>query len=294
MGLSMLTRVTTLRTPAGKDSQSADGQNKAASSFAGKVEELLERIEYRRCESGEDIEAIYRLRYKAYRLHGFVEESSDQMVTDDLDDAPNCYRFGVFIDGELVGTVRIHHISKDEPYGPVMKTFDDILRPRLERGESFINPTMLAAEPYYRSPLQALPYLTLRLGLVASVYRVLPPDIRRRSTRETEDLSADQRACHALRRELRGEPGAHPEALSLLPFDAGGTAHAVRQAGEGRTSAPYDTADREILSRRCLRPPTSASFQRWGCAPQCRWHYGRNNTATSSSRKSGNRFSVRN
>jgi hypothetical protein len=170
MGLSMLTRVTTLRTPAGKDSQSADSQNKAASSFAGKVEELLERIEYRRCESGEDIEAIYRLRYKAYRLHGFVEESSDQMVTDDLDDAPNCYRFGVFIDGELVGTVRIHHISKDEPYGPVMKTFDDILRPRLERGESFINPTMLAAEPYYRSPLQALPYLTLRLGLVASVY----------------------------------------------------------------------------------------------------------------------------
>lgn len=138
--------------------------------FAKKVTELLERIEYRRCESGEDIEAIYRLRYKAYRLHGFVEESPDQMVTDDLDDSSNCYRFGVFIDGELVGTVRIHHISKDEPYGPVMKTFGDILGPRLLRGESFINPTMLAAEPHYRSPLQALPYLTLRLGLVASVY----------------------------------------------------------------------------------------------------------------------------
>ena len=51
-----------------------------------------------------------------------------------------------------------------------MKTFDDILRPRLQRGESFINPTMLAAEPTDRSPLQALPYLTLRLALVASVY----------------------------------------------------------------------------------------------------------------------------
>ncbi|MEP9387932.1 hypothetical protein [Mesorhizobium sp. KR9-304] len=140
------------------------------SSFSSKVEALLERIEYRRCESGEDLEDIYRLRYKAYKLHGFIEESSNQMVTDDLDDAPNCYRFGVFIDGELVSTVRIHHISEAEPYGPVMKTFDDILRPRLLRGESFINPTMLAAEPYYRSPLQALPYLTLRLGLVASVY----------------------------------------------------------------------------------------------------------------------------
>ena len=175
MGLSMLTQSTAIETLAGANSQSAgsqsvDSRSKAASSFAGKVEELLERIEYRRCESGEDIEAIYRLRYKAYRLHGFVEESDSQMVTDDLDEAPNCYRFGVFIDGELVGTVRIHHISKDEPYGPVMKTFDDLLRPRLLAGENFINPTMLAAEPYYRSPLQALPYLTLRLGLVASVY----------------------------------------------------------------------------------------------------------------------------
>jgi hypothetical protein len=166
MGLCMLTELTALRTAGA----SREGTVAAGSSFASKVAELLEHTEYRRCESGEDIEAIYRLRYKAYRLHGFVEESADQIVTDDLDDAPNCYRFGVFIDGELVGTVRIHHISQAEPYGPVMKTFGDILRPRLERGENFINPTMLAAEPHYRSPFQALPYLMLRLGLVASVY----------------------------------------------------------------------------------------------------------------------------
>jgi hypothetical protein len=141
-----------------------------ALTFAGKVQELLERTEYRRCESGEDLEAIYRLRYKAYKLHDFIQESSDQMVTDDLDEAPNCYRFGVFIDGDLVSTVRIHHITQAEPYGPVMKVFGDTLMPRLARGDSFINPTLFAGEPHYRSPLRALPYLTLRLGLLASVY----------------------------------------------------------------------------------------------------------------------------
>ncbi len=139
-------------------------------SFATKVAELLERTEYRRCESGEDIEAIQRLRYKAYRLHGFIDESGEQTVTDDLDETPNCYRFGVFIDGELASTVRIHHITKAQPYGPVMKTFADAVRPRLMRGESFINPTLFAGEPDYKAPLKALPYLTLRLGLIASVY----------------------------------------------------------------------------------------------------------------------------
>jgi hypothetical protein len=142
----------------------------AGLTFADKVQELLEHTEYRRCESGEDLEAIYRLRYKAYRQHEFIEESVDQTVTDDLDDAPNCYRFGVFIDGELVSTVRIHHITRAEPYGPVMKVFGDTLRPRLASGDSFINPTLFAGEPHYRSPLRALPYLTLRLGLLASVY----------------------------------------------------------------------------------------------------------------------------
>jgi hypothetical protein len=163
----MVTQFTALRTATDAKDEDVPAHG---SSFSSKVAELLERTEYRRCESGEDIEAIYRLRYRSYKLHGFVEESPNQIVTDELDDAPNCYRFGVFIDGELVSTVRIHHISQAQPYGPVMRTFDDLLRPRLERGESFINPTMLAAEPHYRSPFQALPYLTLRLGLVASVY----------------------------------------------------------------------------------------------------------------------------
>lgn len=140
------------------------------SSFSSNVLSLLERVEYRRCESGEDLEAIYRLRYKAYRRNGFLSESPSQMMSDELDDAPNCYRFGVFIDNELVSTVRIHHISRAEPYGPIMTVFDDVLRLRLSRGETFVNPTLLAADPDTRTPQRALPYLTLRLAVIANTY----------------------------------------------------------------------------------------------------------------------------
>ena len=41
--------------------------------FARNVLDVLERIEYRRCESGEDLEAVYRLRYKAFHTHGLLD-----------------------------------------------------------------------------------------------------------------------------------------------------------------------------------------------------------------------------
>lgn len=143
---------------------------KRISSFSRNISDLLEHIEYRRCESGEDLEAIYRLRYKAYHLNGFLPESREQKMSDDFDDTSNSYKFGVFIDDSLVCTVRIHHLSPQEPYGPAMTTFGDVLQPRLDRGESFINPTLLAADPELVASYKALPYVTLRLGLLASVH----------------------------------------------------------------------------------------------------------------------------
>ena len=138
--------------------------------FAQNVAKLLERVEYRRCETGEDLEAIYRLRYKAYLNHGSVVESPTKITTDRFDDAPNSHRFGIYIDNELVSTVRLHHLTRDTPYSPIMDVFGDMLMPRLMRGETFINPTMLAADPFSSTLHRAIPYVTLRLAVVANSY----------------------------------------------------------------------------------------------------------------------------
>ncbi len=140
------------------------------SGFTRGVEQVLERTEYRRCDRGEDYEDICRLRYRAYRSHGFVAETPDQVTSDSMDDLPNCYRFGVFIDGELVSTVRVHHITREQPWGPAMTAFGDILGPRLERGESFINPSLLAADPELSQSSRYIPFITLRLGIAANAY----------------------------------------------------------------------------------------------------------------------------
>jgi hypothetical protein len=153
-----------------RDAVDTEASSVGVSSFAKSVNALLERTEYRRSDSGEDMEAVYRLRYKAYRAHGLVIEKHDQLISDRLDEAPNCYRFGIYIDGRLISTLRLHHMTKAEPFGPIMAVFDDVLQPRLEAGETFINPSQFTADPDWSTTYRALPYLTLRLAVIANTY----------------------------------------------------------------------------------------------------------------------------
>ncbi len=135
--------------------------------FARNVFSVLERTEYRRIEGGEDLESIYRLRYKSYRSADMVSDLPDQMVCDALDDQPNCYRFGVFIDGALVSTIRIHHVDAAHPISPSFTVYGDILMPRLAAGHTFIDPSRFAADPEWSQVYPQIPYLTLRLAGMA-------------------------------------------------------------------------------------------------------------------------------
>lgn len=145
----------------------ANNGGEQLSSFVRNIFSILERTEYRRCESGEDVEDIYRLRYKAYRRTDMVPGNPDQVVYDELDDLPNCHRFGVYIDGALVSTLRIHHVSQAHTISPSTIVYPDVLAPRLEAGQSFIDPSRFAADPEWSKAYPQIPYLTLRLAGMA-------------------------------------------------------------------------------------------------------------------------------
>ena len=87
----------------------------AHSSFVRNVYKLLERTEYRRCDKGEDLEDIYRLRYKSYRSNQMVTDRLDHMIHDELDEVPNVFKFGVYIDQRLVSTLSFHHATLATP-----------------------------------------------------------------------------------------------------------------------------------------------------------------------------------
>ena len=118
---------------------------------------------------GEDLEDIYRLRYRSYLRAGMLVPNRAQMLHDRWDDLPNSYRFGVYYDGELVSTVRLHHLCREHPYAPSLDTYPDSLAHRIET-DSFVDLTRFAANNELSPSPNALPFLTLRLAVVASSY----------------------------------------------------------------------------------------------------------------------------
>lgn len=135
--------------------------------FARSVLQVMERIEYRLCEDGEDLEEIYRLRYNSYLSAGMIGANASRMVIDDYDNLPNALCYGVYYEGRLVSTVRIHHITSEMRQSPSVTVFGDVLGPRLDAGESFIDPSRFAADAEWAASLRVLPYITLRIPMLA-------------------------------------------------------------------------------------------------------------------------------
>ena len=66
-----------------------------SSAAAGKRLDLLDQVDYRLARTPAEKEEIYNLRYRAYLREGAVKPSADQRVTDQYDDMPNSWTFGV-------------------------------------------------------------------------------------------------------------------------------------------------------------------------------------------------------
>jgi N-acyl-L-homoserine lactone synthetase len=136
----------------------------------GRSFDLLDNVDYRLAETPEDREEIYRLRYRAYLREGTILPSDDQRVTDDFDDSPYSWIFGVYIHGELCSSIRVSLATPEHPTSPSVEVFPDILRPELARGRSLVDPTRFVADPERAKRFPELPYATVRLGYVAGVH----------------------------------------------------------------------------------------------------------------------------
>ena len=128
---------------------------------------LFDRVDYRLAETPEERDSIYLLRYKAYLHGGLILPSESRRVSDGYDDAPNVWIFGVYVDGELCSSLRIHVLTSEWRMSYSTELYGDVLHSRLDRGEVFVDPARLAADPEKAKQFPELPYVTLRLAYLA-------------------------------------------------------------------------------------------------------------------------------
>ncbi len=69
------------------------GASLKVSDFSSKLLEILDHVEYRRVESTEDMEAVERLRYKAYKAREVLPVAAKNLI-DDVDFDSHAYVFG--------------------------------------------------------------------------------------------------------------------------------------------------------------------------------------------------------
>jgi hypothetical protein len=142
------------------------------SRFSGTLLDILDRVSYARVDPAVIDDPIYRLRYRAYTREGFMDHNPEEICIDDLDSAPNNMSFGIYIDDELVSSIRLHHLTPDQRASPSLRVFPDVLGPMLDQGMTFIDPSRFTADRDASLAYPALPFLTLRIAAMASVHFV--------------------------------------------------------------------------------------------------------------------------
>ncbi len=135
--------------------------------FADRIMQLLERIEYRRADSPADKAAIYRLRHDAYMRAGTIEPRPSGLFHDPLDECPNVWIIGIYIDGDLASSIRLHISASPSAPLPAMGAFSDIVEPHLRAGRVIIDSTRHVTKTEYALGSPIMPYLTVRATALA-------------------------------------------------------------------------------------------------------------------------------
>jgi hypothetical protein len=149
------------------DSSLSRADEGSASSFSDRVSQLLERIDCKLVDAGELREAIFRLRYRAYRREGAIEQNPSESFSDPYDEKGNGFLFGFYIDGELASSIRVHVASKEYPDFTSFEVFPDYLESELAVGKIVVDTTRFVTDEALSRVYRVLPYVTMRVAGMA-------------------------------------------------------------------------------------------------------------------------------
>ncbi len=134
-----------------------------------KVIEALKHYRYRVLTDSEDLEELYRLRYKCYRAEQSIASNEREIMTDAFDETENCVHVAVERDGKIMASVRLHLLSKLSLASPSLEVFPEVLDD-IKRGQTVLDPTRFVIDPSARKRRVPLNFLALRIPFLATMF----------------------------------------------------------------------------------------------------------------------------
>ncbi len=133
--------------------------------------DLLDKSDYRVITGDEDREVVFRLRYEAYLHEEAIKPAFGRQLSDHYDDLDNTTIFGLFVDGSLASTIRVHVATTDYPEFPAMQSFPDALGPALAAGKVVVEASRHATGRVFSQEFpQLMPFMTIRMTWLAAEY----------------------------------------------------------------------------------------------------------------------------
>lgn len=139
------------------------------SQFDLAITDLVRKTQCRPVE-GQEFEDVCRLRYDSYRREGALPQDAPRRFSDRFDDELNTRTFGLFIEGRLASSIRIHHVSRESPDHPSLHVFPEYLRPLIDNGRVLIDNTRFVVDFDASRSHPKLPYVTVRLVYMAGAW----------------------------------------------------------------------------------------------------------------------------
>jgi len=178
---------------------------------------LFDRVDYRLIQTPAEKDHVFAMRYRAYLHGGLISRSESERIIDPYDDAPNAWIFGIYLDGALCSSIRLHVLTSDSRLSYTTKLFGDVLDSRLDRGDVFVDPARFAADPETARLFPELPYVTLRLAYLACDH--FNADMGLAMVRTDHQAFYRRVFLHETMSEPRAFPGWHSMNVVLMASD---------------------------------------------------------------------------
>lgn len=133
------------------------------------VIEALKIYRYKVLTESQELEELYRLRYKCYRAEQSITSNERKIMTDAFDESENCVHVAVTHDAQILAAVRLHLVSKLCQTSPTVEVFPELLEDT-EPTRTILDPTRFVIDPSGRKQRIPLHFLALRIPFLATIF----------------------------------------------------------------------------------------------------------------------------